>query len=248
MSREETKLIWQEDFVVDWESVSKDNRITLSALVRILLQGATDHAEAMGFGFSDTSKEDLSWVLLRINLKIERLPGWKEEICVRTWPSQVKALTAFREFEVVGKHKEVLCQATSEWSVINLKTRRPQRMEGLQFIENQHVNDEPHLVYPFPRVNPKMDFEEIFSLKIRYSHLDMNGHANAVKYFDWLSDAVYEQFGTNDVSFVFFNYYHECMPGETISIGKSVEEPGVIRGFKTGGGKMAFLSKVEIRR
>ncbi len=245
MRQEENKMIWQEDFVVDWESVSMDNRMTLSALIRILLLGATNHAEAMGFGFTDTSKEDLSWVLLRINLKIERLPMWQEAISVLTWPSQVKALTAFREFEVVGKNKEVLCRATSEWSVINLKTRRPQRMEGLQFIE-KHLVNEPNLVFPFPKINPKMDFEEIFSLQIHYSHMDMNGHANAVKYFDWLSDAVYEQFGTNDVSFVYFNYYHECMLGETISIQKSLEEPGVIRGFKTGEGKMAFLSKVEI--
>ncbi|MBE0649270.1 MAG: hypothetical protein IH595_00365 [Bacteroidales bacterium] len=240
------KYIWQEDFIVDWESVSMDNRMTLSALMRILLQGATNHAEAMGFGFTDTSKEDLSWVLLRINLKIDRLPSWQEKISVFTWPSQVKALTAFREFKVVGKDKEVLCQATSEWSVINLKTRRPQRMEGLQFIENHHVN-QPNLVFPFPKINPKMDFKEIFSLKIHYSHIDMNGHANAVKYFDWLSDAVYEQFGTNNVSFVFFNYYHECMLGENISIGKSTEEPGVIRGFKTGEDKMTFLAKVEMR-
>jgi len=245
MEQKDTKMIWQEDFVVDWESVSMDNRMTLSALVRILLQGATNHAEAMGFGFTDTSKEDLSWVLLRINLKIDRLPSWQEKISVFTWPSQVKALTAFREFKVVGKDKEVLCQATSEWSVINLKTRRPQRMEGLQFIENHQVN-KPNLVFPFPKINPKMDFEELFSLKIHYSHMDMNGHANAVKYFDWLSDAVYEQFGTNDVSFVYFNYHHECLLGETISIEKSLEEPGVIRGFKTGEGKMTFLSKVEM--
>lgn len=246
MEQRDTKMIWQEDFAVDWESVSMDNRITLSALMRILLQGATNHAEAMGFGFTDTSKEDLSWVLLRINLKIDRLPSWQEKISVFTWPSQVKALTAFREFKMVGKDKEVLCQATSEWSVINLKTRRPQRMEGLQFIENRQVNDEPHLVYPFPRINPNMDFEELFSLKIHYSHMDMNGHANAVKYFDWLSDAVYEQFGTNDVSFVYFNYHHECLLGDKISIEKSTEEPGVIRGFKTGEGKMTFLSKVEM--
>jgi len=237
---------WQENHTVSWEDTTLDNHLSITALNRFLLQAAINHAEHLGFGFTDTSKQDLSWVLLRINLQINRLPAWKEKFNVVTWPSRVKAITAFREFEVSGEKGEILCVATSEWSVINLKTRRPQRMSSLGNMIN-HLSDKVSLDSPFFKLDPKLEFEELFSVKVRYSDMDMNGHANAGKYFDWLSDAIYEVSGTNDVAFVSFNYFHECLLGDTLAVERSTDVSGFIRGVKTGEKKMAFWAKVELR-
>lgn len=244
--KQEKKHFWQEDHTVSWEDTTTDNHLSITALNRMLLQAAVNHAEHLGFGFTDTSKEDLSWVLLRINMQINRLPAWKELFSVTTWPSRVKAITAFREFEVKDGQDNTICTATSEWSVINLKTRRPQRMSSLENLIN-HISDKVSLDASFARLDPKLTFEKLFQVKVRYSDMDMNGHANAGKYFDWLSDAVYEVAGTNDVAFISFNYFHECLLGDTLSIEKSKEVPGFIRGFKTEKNEMAFWAKVEMR-
>jgi len=240
---QEKKQFWQENHTVSWEDTTIDNHLSITALNRMLLQAAVNHAEHLGFGFTNTSKEDLSWVLLRINMKIDRLPAWKEKFSVVTWPSRVKAITAFREFEVTGTQGE-LCRATSEWSVINLKTRRPQRMSSIGNLINS-ISEKISLDTPFFKLDSKIEFEELFSVKVRYSDMDMNGHANAGKYFDWLSDAIYEVSGTNSMTFISFNYFHECLLGDTLRIEKSKDIPGYIRGFKTGENKMAFWAKVE---
>ncbi len=244
---QEKKRLWQENNEVSWEDTTIDNHLSINALDRMLLQAAINHAEHLGFGFTDTSKENLSWVLFRMNLQINRLPSWKEKYSVITWPSRVEAITAFREFEVVGEQGEMLCTATSEWSVINLKTRRPQRMSSLTNLY-EHITEKISLDRPFPKLDPKLKFEDLFSVKVRYTDMDMNGHVNAGKYFVWLSDAIYEVFGTNDIAFISFNYFHECLLGDTISIEMSKENPGLIRGFKSNEGKMAFWAKVEMRK
>ncbi len=243
---EEIKKIWREAHEVTWEDTTVDNHLSITALDRYLLQAAVNHAEHLGFGFTNTSKEDLSWVLFRINLQINRLPSWKEKYTVITWPSRVGALTAFREFEIVDNVGTRLAAATSEWSVINLKTRRPRRMSTLPHLFD-HLTERIVLDRPFFKLDSGLEFEELFSVTVRYSDLDMNGHANAGKYFDWLSDAIYEQYGSNSVSFISFNYFQECLAGDVVSVQKSISEPGFIRGFKTGSGKPAFWARVEMQ-
>ncbi len=244
--KEEIRKIWEETHTVSWEDTALDNHLSITALDRDLLQAAVNHAEHLGFGFSDTSKEDLSWVLFRINLQINRLPEWKEPYRVSTWPSRVGALTAFREFEVRGREDELLASATSEWSVINLKTRRPRRMRSLPHLYD-HITEKTALNRPFLKLDPEIPFEELFSVTVRYSDMDMNGHANAGKYFDWLSDAVYEMYGNNNVAFISFNYFQECLLGDRVSIQKSSNGSSFVRGVKTGDNKTAFWAKVEMK-
>ncbi len=243
---QEKKRIWTETHVVSWEDTTIDNHLGITALDRDLLQAAVNHAEHLGFGFSDTSKEDLSWVLIRINIQVNRLPAWKEAYRVQTWPSRVGALTAFREFEVTGAENELLAAATSEWSVINLKTRRPRRMSSLSHLFG-HLTEKVILDRPFFKLDPAMAFEELFSVTVRYSDMDMNGHANAGKYFDWLSDAIYAIYGSNDVAFISFNYFHECLLGDTVSLQKSLSPEGYIRGVNVKDNKTAFQAKVEMQ-
>ncbi len=243
---ETKKRIWTETHTVSWEDTTIDNHLSITALDRDLLQAAVNHAEHLGFGFTNTSKEDLSWVLFRINIQINRLPSWKEAYRVTTWPSRVGALTAFREFEVTTPENETLAVATSEWSVINLKTRRPRRMNSLSHLFN-HLTEKVSLNSPFFKLDPAIEFEELFSVTVRYSDMDMNGHANAGKYFDWLSDAIYQIYGSNRVAFISFNYFRECLLGDTVSIQKSTNPAGYIRGVSVKDNKTAFWAKVEIK-
>ena len=78
------KLIWKETHSVAWDDTSMNNSLYWADLNRMLQQAAVNHAEHLGFGFSDISKENISWVLFRLNIEIIRLPHWKENIEVTT--------------------------------------------------------------------------------------------------------------------------------------------------------------------
>jgi len=244
--KHEIKTIWQENHVVSWEDVTMDNQLSVTGLTRMLLQAAVSHSEHLGFGFSTTSKDLLSWVLFKFHLEIKRMPAWKEKIHLTTWPRKTKAITAIREFEVTDAQGNIICTASSEWSIIHLKTRRPQRLDSIKGL-GEHVSGREAFTHPVERINPKVEFKDLFQLKVHYTDMDMNGHANAGKYFDWLSDAVYEIYQSNNIVFVQFSYHHECYLSDIICIQISDENQGLIRGFNLTQQHVSFLAKVEMR-
>ncbi len=247
MKKEEIQTVWHQDHEVLWEEVTMDNQMSVSGLTQVLLQAAVIHSEHLGYGFSNTSKASISWVLFKFYLEIIRMPAWKEKIHLSTWPHKTKAITAIREFEVVDSQGNTICTASSEWSIIHLKTRRPQRLDSIEGL-GERVSDRSVFTHAVERINPKTVFEELFQIKVRYTDMDLNGHANAGKYFDWLSDAVYEIYQSNDIAFVQFNYHHECYLGDHISIQIAKDQPGLIRGFNLDQQQPAFVARVEIRK
>ncbi len=239
------KLIWKEIHSVAWDDTSMNNSLYWADLNRMLQQAAVNHAEHLGFGFSDISKENISWVLFRLNIEIIRLPHWKENIEVTTWPSQVKTLSAFREFEMRTIDNNLLCNASSEWLIIDMKTRKPKRIDEFHKFDNL-MTPKKTLSCNIPKYNAKGEFINLFTEEVRFSHMDMNGHMNAKHYFVWFADAFYMKFQQKNVSFLSMTYFNECLFGEKIVIQQSVNDPTVFRGLKLKDNKVAFLAKATI--
>jgi len=129
------KKIWKEQYAVNWDDISLDGKLSLTGLNIMLQRAATYHAEHLGFGFTQTSVYNASWVLFRINLELIRMPEWCDQVVVETWPRVVKGLAAYRDFIVTTPEGEVLCRATSEWFIIDLTSRRPQQIEKYVDVE-----------------------------------------------------------------------------------------------------------------
>ncbi|MCF6171450.1 MAG: thioesterase [Bacteroidales bacterium] len=236
--------IWDKALEVGWDETDMNGKLSLTGLSLILQRVAVEHAEHLGFGYSEISKDNVSWVLFRLNMQIFRSPRWKEKIRIRTWPREIIGLAAFREFILFSEKGDVLCNASSEWLIIDLTTRRPQRMD--RFKEMAHLNTATKALdyHPLP-LNTKCDFSPLFSITTRHSDLDLNGHTNARKYFDWLDDAIYQVHKEKEISFLQMNYFHECQMGEEISVEICQEDQKTFRGFKQESGKTAFIAQVE---
>lgn len=236
---------WKEEFAVNWDDISLNGKLTLTGLNILLQRAATQHAEHLGFGFTQTSVFNASWVLFRINLELIRMPEWQEQVIVETWPRVVKGLAAFRDFVVTTAEGEVLCKATSEWFIIDLTTRRPQRIDKYVNIE-EYTSTKQAVTRDLPTLSRNDDYETIFEVVPKYSDMDMNGHTNARKYFDWLTDAMYMDQGEQKLTFVQMNYFSECVLGEHINIQKNTSLNGIYRGQKTANDKTAFVALVEM--
>ncbi len=235
-----------EEHIVAWDNISMNNNLYWSDLNRMFQQAAVNHAENLGFGFTDISKENISWVLFRLHIEVLRLPGWKEKVIVKTWPSEVKTISAFREFEMVSISGEPLCNASSEWMIIDMKTRKPRRIDEFHKFDGI-MTKRKTLSVPVPGYSAKGGFADIFTDEVRFSNMDMNGHMNAKHYFVWLADAFYLKFGKRDVSFLSMTYFNECLLGEKIVIQQSLDSPDVFRGIKQESGKVAFLAKTKLK-
>ncbi|NOX87044.1 MAG: hypothetical protein GXO86_13975 [Chlorobi bacterium] len=242
----EKKKIWTVHHKINWDDTNMSGTLNLTGLNVLLQRAAVEHAEYLGFGYHHMIRQNLSWVLFRINIQISRMPGWQEKVRLVTWPRELANLTAFREFILYSdKSDEILCRASSEWLLINLDTRRPQKMDDYRQFE-KYTTPEKAIIRDIPKVNRKQDFTDLFSIVTRYSGLDLNGHANARKYIDWLDDAIYEVHGEKTLVLMHMTYFHECIYGEELIVQKGGTDPTVFRGWKPAKNEMAFLAKVEI--
>lgn len=240
---EEQKL-WTEYHQISWDDTNAAGTLNLSGLNILLQRAAVEHAEHLGFGFQQTSKQNITWVLMKLSIEINRLPKWREKIKLLTWPRTMEKLTATREFTIKSEENESLCNATSEWLLIDLDTRRPQRMEIMSRFD-KYLTNKSALKQPVQKVNKDQDFKKVFSTTPGYSSLDMNGHTNARKYFEWLEDAVFQIHGAPTFSQISMKYFHECKFGEKLVIEVGIEDDKTIRGWKPEQKQLAFIARVE---
>ena len=241
---EKEKNTLTEVHAVAWDNISMNNHLYWADLNRMLQQAAVNHAEQLGFGFTDISKENISWVLFRMNIQINRLPLLNEEITIVTWPRSISGISASRDFEMTSDDTgETLCKASSDWLIIDLDSRKPQRMDRFTDKDYLHNNKKALSEKP-PKTKNRCDFKELFTVKTHYSDLDMNGHVIAHKYFSWLQDAVYKQYGDKEPSFIQMNYFNECDMNEEISIKYCPEDKQSFMGLKLKNGKPAFTAAV----
>lgn len=168
-----------------------DGFASLPAVCNYLQEAASLNAEELGFSKSnfDAQGENISWVLTRLAVKMIRYPKWEEEVKVVTFPRGGRKIVAWRDFEIKAANGETIALATSEWMLIDLKTRKivsiPESvLLACEFGTESVLGPEPFTArLKFPA---EMNAEKTGPYKAQYSHIDLNGHVNNVHYIEWL--------------------------------------------------------------
>jgi acyl-ACP thioesterase len=238
-------IVWKRELPVLWDSTDISGKLSLPGLGQLLISTAVEHAEALGFGYRQLKGQNLNWILLRMNFEINRFPEWDETIKLVTWPSGVKGLMGLREFVITDKDEKDLVRVSSEWMIIDLEKRRPKRLNQFTDILKYEKSDKvlkEKLLTP----NDKGNFRDLFSIRIRHSDLDLNGHATAKKYFDWINDSLYEVHGDKKIDKFQIIFIHEAYLNEEVTL--QVDETlSTIRGIKKGENKPAFMAVVKFK-
>lgn len=155
------------------------------SICNYLQEAAGNHAFQLGVAIDQLAQRDLTWVLFRLSVRMDRYPRWRDDITVVTWPRGITRLYAFRDFELRDAAGGRLGAASSAWMLVDLKRRRPVRMP--QEIGAFAVQDRPRAldieVDERLAAPDRADAERLF--RVRLSDLDMNRHVNNVNYVDW---------------------------------------------------------------
>lgn len=161
---------------------------TMPSICNLLQESAALHAEALGFSKGDFNRagSDVTWVLTRLRVEMERLPRWEETVTVRTWPRAMRRIVAYRDFELFDAAGARLGAAASEWMIIDMATRK---IRPLPPDLAHHDDSRPPALGPdpfatrlkFPAVAPSATAE----FTARRHHLDLNRHVNNVHYVTW---------------------------------------------------------------
>jgi fatty acyl-ACP thioesterase A len=159
-------------------------------------------------------------------LRVRKYPKWGEKVAVSTWFEPQGKIAARRDYAIADAQTgECMGEATSQWVVFNLGSRRMARipnsvLEDFKFQAlEQQVMEEGYTADKLP------DVSEVGSAcaapithNVRRNDMDMNGHVNNVVYVQWLLESVPPETWQNHVlSEIILEYRSECNFGDSVT-------------------------------
>ena len=235
--------MYKEKHIVTSNDVDSSLQIRLSSLLRHMQDTATNHADKIKFGHNELIKDRNIWVIIRMQLKINRLPNLDEEFVITTHPGKSKAFMFPRYFQVFDKHNNLLLNASSTWVVMNYDTRK---VVINPFKDRKLPEEENNLDLPLPEKVVREAKSLVETRQAKYSEVDQNGHINNTRYVDYILDMHNSSFHKEKmVSSLLINFDKEIKEGDLIELYSNNEEPEVIHGLVDK--KNSFSALVEYK-
>ena len=204
----------------------------LTVFCKYMQEAAYHHAELFGVGYSQLSLFNMSWVLSRMRLEVERLPQWGETVTLRTWPSGKDRLFYYRDFEITDADRKCLLRASTAWFVID-------------YVKRERALPDWWADSDLP-VGPKVFSSKLGRLKggggdvcgpmsVNYGDLDLNGHVNNIRYVEWILNSLPLEFHQeHEIKSMEVNYLAEALYGHALSI--SNQQNGLVMEHGIGAG------------
>lgn len=176
------------DYIVNAHDVDGKMHLRLVALQRAFLTVSGKDAYLHGFGTLNLiDGEGISWVLLKFAADVRRLPVEQDKVTIETWVEGVNRLLTTRNFIMRDGAGEILCTASTEWAIIDLKTRRPVNIirdtNIADFATGESVSAE------LPGKLSQATGTDVYRHRVVYSDIDYNGHTNSMQYVQWIMDS-----------------------------------------------------------
>ncbi|MDR2287241.1 MAG: hypothetical protein LBE04_07185 [Prevotellaceae bacterium] len=186
-------------------------QLSLPALFYLLQESAIVHAETHNFGWVALSENNCFWALSRIKAQIYDYPLWKDSIFVETWSKGPDAIMAYRDFEVYSAANKKMLSATSAWLMLNLETRKPQRI-ALMKDKFPAPYDRKALDIRLEKLPQHSTLTSDSTVNtVPYSAIDINGHVNNTLYIQWIIDSFpFDYILNHEVYDIEINYLQEA--------------------------------------
>lgn len=194
------------------------------------------HADSLDIGMEKMQATGKTWMMSRIDVRIDDLPRADERVSVETWPAGRDRLFALRDFVMRAADGRVLVRAVYAYIIVDFATRRPIRPERF-FGENEPVGASPHPIgdisFSVPALAPSADTAApSFAQRAGPRHIDNNGHVNNAHIANWLVDAApLPERGSGKLGALRIEFSGEILEGDILEARWGREEGG--RGIVT---------------
>ncbi len=184
------------------------------SLLNFLQAAAGDHAARLGWAVTDLLKKNMTWVLSRTHVRIERYPAWGESLSVLTWPSGRHGFFAMRDFEASDPSGQPVLTATTSWMILDLGRKQPLKVDGIlpeNFLLARRALADDFASLP---VLDRPDRELAF--RVDSGHLDLNRHVNNAVYVQWALEATPAELASRRPVAIEVSYRAEAFYGDAV--------------------------------
>ncbi|MFA5713916.1 MAG: acyl-ACP thioesterase domain-containing protein [Bacteroidales bacterium] len=220
----------EEGVVKNWES-APNGLYKPFAFLNKAQELANLHANCLGFGYGNLIASNFIWVLSRFYIQFIRVPKWQERLCFETWHKGSNRLFGLRDFRVTDSKGETVINATSSWLIIDHKSRKIQNIESALKDYHRSGLKRDAVVLPAPKLRAPANLKFNSIHRVSYSDIDINGHTNNAKYFEWGADALpFDIMKEFQIKELILNYNNESFPMEEIELFTSLEPTLFVEG------------------
>ncbi|MCK9255533.1 MAG: thioesterase [Bacteroidales bacterium] len=168
--------------------VDQNLELKLNVIFQWFSEIAWEHAKILGLGFEELNDIDKFWVLNSVNIEINKLAKWQDEIILETWPSGISGLQFTREFKIYDKNEKLLLAASSSWVIIDKNSLAPILPEEFSFLnEISKEKATENLLKKIPR-HKNLNF--VKTKTAQHTDIDMHKHVNNAVYVKWIENII----------------------------------------------------------
>ena len=208
------------------DEVTPDKRMKVPALIKLMQEGSMQNSLQKGFSVWDLEPDNISWVLLRKKLVINNYPILGDRVIVATYPIVTEKVLAYRDYKVYNESGEnLLAYASSTWTLINLKTRKleriPKKFHHLKAPKEEEILDPPASKINRPN---RIDFQKSFNAN--WFDTDWNDHVNNVFFIKCMIESSPVEFLKNKViKELVYHIRSESLLGDQLEVKGEINEP-----------------------
>ena len=233
---------YSENFTIKNFNTGPNGLANIPSLFHFMYEAAGEHCVEENITVQDLQKIGLTWMLSRMHVEFRRIPSYKDQLTVTTWPTGARGLYSCRDFLVTDAAGDELMRATSAWLTINLEKRRVVRLpQKILDIHPDVDNAERMIIDNFRgKLEEPGNCTTVDGFRADYSTLDFNSHVTSAVYIRWLLDALPFDFHV-EKTLKKFEIVHklEILPGEEAQSDFSIEGNVVKHCIRPAGGGAA---------
>lgn len=207
---------YKQNQTITYYMCDRTQQLTLSMLVNLLMEVSENHSTKLNREESFMRERGISWIILRYEFSIQRMPAYKEEVEIETFATEYNKLFTYREFIVRDKNNNKLVEVKTTFALMNNGNRKMERIPsevvepyGADFSKRIRRHDKP--------LEVDLSQSEQKQFIVRYFDIDANQHVNNSKYIEWLLDSI-------DTSFLMSHHIQHGI----ITFNKEVKEDDTV--------------------
>ena len=220
------QAVWREERSIESFDVDARGRLRPHVMLGHLLNSAWNHTRGTPYGYEGLTAQGRMWVLVKIDLRISRIPEWGEKLGIETWGKRIERLFALRDFLVSDESGEAVVRATSSWMILSRESGRPQRLSRMGE-EFPWSPDREALKAELGKVDALQSGIELARFPVLHSDIDVNGHVNSTSYLRWMIDAhEHGLMQKRELAALSLSFLAEAMPEDRIAVFSEGSEAG----------------------
>lgn len=171
--------------------IDSRKQATVTALVKLMHETAMQNVIDMKLSVWDLEPRQISWVLMKKYVNIDRLPRLGEKITVETYPAGFEKFFTFRDYKVYDAGGRLIAHSGSTWLLMDTLIRRMTRIPDF-ILEYGPAIETYGDFLPRPQGKlPAMErVDHRLGFRVYWHDLDFNQHLNNTYYVQWMLEAV----------------------------------------------------------